>query len=98
MTKDPVTVDLESTLDRIMHRIGEMSYPDDAPMIRSDAKRMIKQGWIPDEIVRYLRCREEVDKELEEDVALARMTSIRESVLKRLGIKDFPWIPSRDND
>lgn len=98
MTNDPVTVDIQSTLDRIMDRIGEMSYPEDAPMIRSDAKRMIKQGWIPDEIVRYLRCCEEVDKELEEDVALARMASIRESVLKRLGIKDFPWFPSRDND
>lgn len=93
MIKDPVTVDLESTLDRIMDRIGEMSYPDDAPMIRSDAKQKIKQGWIPDEIVRYLRCCEEVDKELEEGVALARMSSIKESVLKRLGIKDFPWVP-----
>lgn len=98
MTKDPVTVDLESTLDSIMHRIGKMSYPEDAQLIRSEAKQRIRQGWIPDEIVRYLRCREEVDKELEEDVALARMASIWESVLKRLGIKDFPWIPSRDND
>jgi len=95
---DPVTVDLESTLDSIMHRIGKMSYPEDAPMIRSDAKHKIKQGWLPTEIVNYLRCHEEVDKELDEDVALARMASIRERVLKRLGIKDFPWIPSSDDD
>lgn len=93
MTKDPVTVDIESTLDRIMDRIGEMSYPEDAPMLRYDAKRMIRQGWIPDEIVRYLRCCEEVDKDIEEDVALARMAYIRQDVLNRLGIKDFPWTP-----
>lgn len=98
MTNDPVTVNIESTVDRIMERIGEMSYPEDAPMIRYDAKRMIKQGWLPAEIVGHLRCREEVDKELEEDVALARMASIRQNVLNRLGLKDFPWIPSSDND
>lgn len=98
MINDPVTVDIESTLDHIMNCIGEMSYPEDAPMIRSDAKQKIRQGWLTSEITSYLRCCEEVDKELEEDVALARMAAIRQCVLKRLGIKDFPWIPSRDND
>ncbi len=98
MTNDPITVNIESTLDHIMDCIGEMSYPEDAPMIRSDAKQKIKQGWLPAEITSYLRCCEEVDKELEEDVALARMAIIKQRVLNRLGIKDFPWIPPMDND
>jgi hypothetical protein len=84
MTNDPVTVDLESTLDSIMRRIGEMSHPDCFDDVRNDAKEFIEEGWLPSEIVDHLRCREEVDKELEEDVALARMAVIEKRVEARL--------------
>lgn len=85
MINDPVTVDLESTLDSIMQRIGEMSYPEDADMIRDESRGMLKLRWLPTEIVEHMRCREEVDKELEEDVALARMAVIENRVKARLG-------------
>lgn len=93
MTNDPVIVNIESTLDDIMHRIGEMSYPEDADLIKYEAKCMIRQGWFPDEIVSYLRCCEEVDKDIEEHVALERMAYIRQQVLNRLGVKEFRWVP-----
>lgn len=84
MTKDPVTVDLESTLDSIMRRIGEMSYPEDAQLIRDNSKDLLKRGWMPSEIVSVQLCTEHVNKDIPEDVALARMAVIESNVAKRL--------------
>ena len=87
MINDTVTVDLETTLDLIMERIGEMSYPEDAPLIRNESKNLLRRGWLPSEIVPYQRCCEHVDKDLAEDVALARMAVIEQRVLERLNRK-----------
>lgn len=84
MINDPVTVDLESTLDSIMHRIGTMSYPEDAHLIRDDSRDLLKRGWLPSEIVSVQLCTEHVNKDIPEDVACARMAVIEDNVAKRL--------------
>ena len=84
MTNDPVTANIESTLDHIMECIGEMSYPEDAPMIRSDARNLLARGWLPNEIVAIERWTEHVDKDIPEDVALRNMAVIESNVAKRL--------------
>lgn len=87
MINDPVSVDLKSVVDSIIHQIGPMSCPDDVDFVRLDSFRLLKRGWLPNEIIDFARCSEYVDKTIPEDIALTRMADIEKRVMMRLGIK-----------
>lgn len=73
--------DLMDDINRVMNRLPELD-ADDAKMIASIARGFLASGWSEDDVVRYLRCHEFVNPDLDEEVALARMARIRERYKK----------------
>lgn len=53
-------------------------------LLTRDAEDLLQQGWTPEEIVRLLRNHEEVSPWLEEEVALRRMSYMKNEVEQRL--------------
>ena len=49
---------------------------DDAKKISSEARRLLKAGWLPEDTFEYLSCFQEAGCELDEDEALERMETI----------------------
>jgi hypothetical protein len=64
----------------------DMTHPteEDKKSMASDALRKTKEGWTVNEIASYMRSMEEVDPDLDEDTALARMKRVRDAVKARL--------------
>ncbi len=52
--------------------------------LTSEAKRKFSKGWNVGEVVRLFNCIEDVNPDLEEDVALRRMAKINAEVKERL--------------
>lgn len=50
-----------------------------------DIKRKIKDGWLQQEILAYMRNMEEVNPDISEERALANMRRIKAAVMARLG-------------
>lgn len=75
---------MNTVLDRIMQRL-DVPNECDAGLLRADAEQKLAEGWTEHEIVAYLRCTEEVNPDLREGVALARMSAIRANVMRRMG-------------
>lgn len=74
---------MSDALGMVMQRLNVADERDFA-MLRDDAARMLVEGWTVNEVVSLLRCTEEVNPDLAEDVALRRMSQIRSAVLERL--------------
>lgn len=51
---------------------------EDASIIEQSVIQMHANEWTVDDAVAYCRCLEEIDPELDEDIALARMSKIRD--------------------
>lgn len=60
-------------------RLEQMTY------IERLEQRLVDDDWTEGEIRRYLNCTEELNPELDEAVAIKRMTQISEEVSARLG-------------
>lgn len=87
----PSDVDLDSTLDTIMHQIGEMSYPEDFDIVKNECRKMLVRGILPNEIVAFQRCTENVNKDLDEAEALRRMDVIMDNIKKRMNRSYISW-------
>jgi ribosomal protein L37AE/L43A len=59
----------------------------DAENIKKDIATKLKQGWTATEIVSYVRWTEEINPDIEEDDALAKMKRVKTVVQDRLGKK-----------
>lgn len=70
----------------IWNWIGPLPNADDVPHIELSMKALYDAGWTYQEARRYLMCTEEVNPDLDEKTALARMDVILEGVSKRLGL------------
>lgn len=52
--------------------------------VKQNIVSLCESGWLVSEVARYLNCTEEINPEMDEDKAIARMKSIRNEVTKRL--------------
>ena len=64
----------------------DMTHPteEDKKHMAADIKSKTKKGWTVSEIAAHMRSMEEVDPDLDEDTALARMKRVRDAVEARL--------------
>lgn len=70
--------------DVVIRRLAAMQYDVSDPSTREFAERLLSDEWTQDEVVKFLKCTEECNPTLEEDIALRRMSEIRCSVETRL--------------
>ncbi len=63
-------------VDQVMSRLPKIPDERDIPMLQLDAAKYFDEGWTVNDTVAYFRCMEEVNPELEEGIALARMHAI----------------------
>lgn len=85
---EETNADVETIICRLKNIAGDHTIEaNDLEMIRADAARKLKKGWTVSEIIAYCRNQEEVNPDLDEDTALARMKKAKEAVEARLGKK-----------
>jgi hypothetical protein len=81
-----VVKESDDVVQQVFDRL-DMTHPteEDKKHMASDIMRKTKEGWTVSEIASHMRSMEEVDPDLDEDTALARMKRVRDAVMKRLG-------------
>lgn len=72
-------------VERVMARLPTLTDNTDIELFKADIARRYVDGWTENECVRYCMCMEEVDPNLDEDIALTRMAWIRGEVKARGG-------------
>ena len=76
---------MQERVDFVRARLTELTDERDIASTDRTIKQLIEDNWENGEIVRYCRYMEEVDPEMDEDIALSAMKRIRCSVNMRLG-------------
>lgn len=61
---------------KVLDRIGELPDPNDIATIREHAVECFQEEFSINDAVAVIRCREEVNPDLDEDIALKRMKAI----------------------
>jgi hypothetical protein len=77
---------VESVAARIMRRLLSPDFDENNSswgLVHADALGKLRAGWPEDEVIAYLRCIEDVNPLLPEDIALERMEKIRKRVEER---------------
>jgi len=70
-------------VEDIMVQLPRLDTDDDA-LIRNEVRALYNSRWSKSEILRYVQCIENVNPDLDEDVAIKRMMKIRLEVEQRL--------------
>jgi hypothetical protein len=80
-----VVKESDDVVQQVFDRL-DMTHPtdDDKKFMAQDIARKTKDGWTVSEIASYMRSMEEVNPELDEDTALARMKKVKDAVAARL--------------
>ena len=78
---------VEQRANIIIARLRNMEYDVSDESTHAYAVRLVQDEWTDDEIVKFLKCTEECNPALEEDIALSRMRDIIRGVEQRLGRK-----------
>jgi hypothetical protein len=71
---------MDATLERVLERLADIASAhgqelssETLVLVTRDAARKLAAGWTADEVVAHMRNIEEINPELPEDLALARM-------------------------
>jgi hypothetical protein len=71
---------MDATLERVLERLADIASAhgqelssETLVLVTRDAARKLAAGWTADEVVAHMRNIEEINPELHEDLALARM-------------------------
>ena len=84
MTTQDSVAQVLKRLSEIARTNGETLNAKTIDFITQDAQRRLAEGWTVDEVVWYLTNMEEVNPDLEEDIAVRRMQQITSRVKTRL--------------
>jgi len=69
---------IEDEVEEVFRRLPLLPEEDRflEPVIKQDIKRKLEEGWSKQDILSCLRCVENFDPDLDEDIALRRMAKI----------------------
>jgi hypothetical protein len=87
--KESADVSAQVVLDRLLNTSEVDVSAEDKKLMLSDIERKQQEGWLVDEIIAHMRNMEELQPDLDEDKALARMRAVNDRVKARLaGLKE----------
>ena len=75
-------MDKEEFIANVKRNLPEIPDQRDRDLIFADIHRLYEQGWSVTDSVSYLKCFEEVNSNLDEDIALLRMALIQKKYQK----------------
>ncbi len=75
-------MDFETFLAKVLDRLPVLALPENQPS-REGLRTLFQEGFTVDEAVAFEMCSEEINPQLDENIALRRMAAIRLAVKNR---------------
>lgn len=75
--RDDYKVSSDSLFNQVMIKIPQITDPQDKFMVEKEVKYLLSKDWNVSDVIFYISSMNEVDPELDEDIAIQRMNQIR---------------------